>query len=224
MDIYITEIDSGRKVTIPALPMEGVTAGAEGRFVTYEIMNKGPVNIPDGRNLELVTWESFLPGEARRTEPWVRTWTDPLELDAIFREWREKQPKLKLVVTDSNINIDCYITNYQGTPSGGYGDISYSISFETRDEIVIKAVTAKTANKSTTSNRPTKSTGKTYKVKSGDCLWNIAKMSIHYGKGSQWKKIYDANKEIIEKEAQRRGRKDSNKGWWIYPGTVLQIP
>ena len=221
MDIYITEIDSGRKVTIPALPMEGVTAGAEGRFVTYEIMNKGPVNIPDGRNLELVTWESFLPGEARRTEPWVRTWTDPLELDAIFREWREKQPKLKLVVTDSNINIDCYITNYQGTPSGGYGDINYSISFETRDEIVIKAVTVSTTNKSN-SNRTTKSNSSTYTVKSGDCLWNIAKE--FYGKGNQWKTIYNANKEIIEKEAQRRGRKDSNNGWFIYPGTVLSIP
>ena len=223
MDIYLTEIDSGRKVTIPALPMDGITAGGEGRFATYEIMNKGPVKVPDGRNLETVSWVAMFPGAARKNEPWIRTWTDPLELDAIFKEWLEKQPKLKLVITDSNINIDCYVMTYIPIQSGGFGDINYSITLEQRDELVIKAVTAKTTNKST-SNRTTKSTGKTYKVKSGDCLWDIAKMSIHYGKGSEWKKIYNANKDIIEKEAKRRGRKDSNNGWWIYPGTVLQIP
>lgn len=222
MDIYITEIDSGRKVTIPALPMDGFTAGAEGRFATYEIMNKGPVKVPDGRNLETVSWSAMFPGEARKNEPWIRTWTDPLELDAIFSEWREKQPKLKLVITDSNINIDCYVLSYIPVPSGGFGDISYTVTLEQRDDLVINAVTTKTTNKKSSSNRTTKSKSKTHTVKSGDCLWNISKK--YYGKGSEWKKIYNANKDIIEKEAKRRGRKDSNKGWFIYPGTVLSIP
>lgn len=223
MDIYITEIDSGRKVTIPALPMDGITAGAEGRFATYEIMNKGPVKVPDGRNLESVSWTAMFPGAARKNEPWIRTWTDPQELDAIFTEWREKEPKLKLVVTDTNINIDCYVQSYIPIQTGGFGDINYSIVLEQRDELIVKAVTAKTTNKST-SNRTTKSKSKTYTVKSGDCLWNIAKMPLHYGDSKQWMKIYNANKEIIEAEAQRRMGKDSNKGWWIFPGTVLQIP
>lgn len=223
MDIYITEIDSGRKVTIPALPMDGITAGGEGRFSTYEIMNKGPVKVPDGRNLKMVSWVAMFPGPARQREPWIRKWTDPLELDAIFNEWLEKEPKLKLVITDSNINIDCYLTTYIPIQSGGYGDINYSITFETRDEIVIKAVTVKTANKSSGS-RTTKSTSKTYKVKSGDTLWDIAQMPLHYKDGKQWIKIYNANKDIIEAEAKRRMGKDSNKGWWIFPGTVLSIP
>ena len=222
MDIYLTEIDSGRKVTIPALPMDGITAGGEGRFTTYEIMNKGPVRVPDGRNLETVSWAAMFPGEARKNEPWIRTWTDPLELDAIFTEWREKQPKLKLVITDSNINIDCYVMNYIPIQSGGFGDINYSVTFEQRDELVIKAVTVKTVNKYNGSNRTTKSNSETHTVKSGDMLWTIAKK--FYGKGAQWPKIYNANKDIIEKEAQRRMGKDSDKGHWIFPGTVLQIP
>lgn len=52
--------------------------------------------------------------------------------------------------------------------------------------------------------------GGTYIVKKGDCLWKIAQK--YYGSGSQYKKIYDANKSII---------KNPNL---IYPGQVLTIP
>ena len=51
---------------------------------------------------------------------------------------------------------------------------------------------------------------KTYTVKKGDCLWNIAKQ--FYGKGSQYSKIFNANKGTI---------KNANL---IYPGQVLTIP
>lgn len=37
----------------------------------------------------------------------------------------------------------------------------------------------------------------TYTVKRGDCLWKIAKMPGHYGKGSMWPVIWRANENII---------------------------
>lgn len=68
--------------------------------------------------------------------------------------------------------------------------------------------------------------GENYTVKKGDCLWNIAKK--FYGNGTHYKKIYNANKDIIEKTAKKYGKKSSYKGstpgWWIYPGTKLTIP
>lgn len=73
---------------------------------------------------------------------------------------------------------------------------------------------------STMTKQPTSS--KTYTVKKGDCLWKISKK--FYGKGSQWKKIYKANKSTIEKAAKKHGRKSSSNGHWIYPGTKLKIP
>jgi len=36
-----------------------------------------------------------------------------------------------------------------------------------------------------------------YQVKYGDCLWNIAKMPEHYGKGSGWVKIWKTNRKKI---------------------------
>lgn len=52
---------------------------------------------------------------------------------------------------------------------------------------------------------------KTYTVKSGDCLWNIAKK--FYGNGALYTKIYNANKSVIGGNPNL-----------IYPGQVYTIP
>lgn len=65
------------------------------------------------------------------------------------------------------------------------------------------------ARPATTAPKPA-TTSRTYTVVRGDCLWNIAKK--YYGNGSQYTKIYNANKDKI---------KNPNL---IYPGQVLTIP
>jgi len=59
--------------------------------------------------------------------------------------------------------------------------------------------------------RPSPPAAKTYTVKKGDCLWNIAKQL--YGSGADYSKIYEANKGTV----------GSNPNL-IYPGQVLTIP
>ena len=61
-----------------------------------------------------------------------------------------------------------------------------------------------------------------YTVKNGDCLWLIAKR--FYGNGADWKKIYNANKSAIEKDAKAHGYKSSSNGHWIWAGLKLTIP
>ena len=63
----------------------------------------------------------------------------------------------------------------------------------------VPAVQVKTQQQSATNGlntRPNTQVAPTiYTVVSGDCLWNIAKK--YYGDGSQYTKIYNANKETI---------------------------
>lgn len=76
-----------------------------------------------------------------------------------------------------------------------------------------KANFGKTVPKNTTpasKKTPAKTGVKTYTVKKGDCLWNIAKM--FYGKGSLYTKIFNANRSKIKKANL------------IYPGQVFTIP
>ncbi len=49
-----------------------------------------------------------------------------------------------------------------------------------------------------------------YTVKSGDCLWNIARQQL--GDGSRWKEIYDLNKDKIKNPE------------FIYPDQSLTLP
>lgn len=63
---------------------------------------------------------------------------------------------------------------------------------------------------------------KQYTVKKGDKLYTISRR--FYGTSSKWKKIYEANKKVIEQTARKYGKRDSSNGHWIYPGTKLIIP
>jgi nucleoid-associated protein YgaU len=60
------------------------------------------------------------------------------------------------------------------------------------------------------STAPTPKPERTYTVVKGDSLSRIAKRL--YGKANDWKRIYEANKDIIKNPDL------------IYPGQVLKIP
>ena len=79
-------------------------------------------------------------------------------------------------------------------------------------DIVIKQKThvVKKSNPTRPVSTPTVAQTRTYTVKKGDCLWNIAKK--YYGSGNEYMKIYNANKDKIKKPSL------------IYPGQVFVIP
>lgn len=66
------------------------------------------------------------------------------------------------------------------------------------------------------------STGSKYIVKQGDTLWSISKQ--FYKTSSKWNVLYEANKEVIENTAKKRGKANSSNGHWIWAGTELVIP
>ncbi|MFE9003136.1 LysM peptidoglycan-binding domain-containing protein [Streptomyces sp. NPDC007875] len=61
-----------------------------------------------------------------------------------------------------------------------------------------------------------------YTVSRGDTLSGIAQQE--YGDASQWKRIYNANRQTIEQAAQDHGLPSSDHGHWIFPGIQLVIP
>ena len=95
--------------------------------------------------------------------------------------------------------------------SGGYS-IRLSVR-KIKDSI--KQKEADSENKGT---QP-QSQGQEYVVRKGDNLWTIARKV--YKKGELYKQIYEKNKDVIEKTARSKGRKSSNGGKYIYPGTRL---
>ncbi len=217
VDIYLREKDGNREIRIPILPEKIICNNGETKFVTYEIMSLGDVAVPSGTGLSEYSWSSEFPGEGRKNDPMIRgSWKDPKTYHNILEDWKEKGTKLNLIVTGYPINTDVYIKSYVGNLSGAFGDIGYDLALLKARDITIKTTQVETPVK-----RPT-STSSTYTIKPKDTLWKIAKK--FYKSGTKWKTIYNANKDIIEKTAKKRGKKSSDNGHWIYPGVKLTIP
>ena len=119
------------------------------------------------------------------------------------------------VLFDTDLKVS--LEDYEITDDAKEGfDIVVAVKLKQYKEYGTKTVkvaeenTASVEQKRSTENSPAPSTNQSYTVKSGDCLWNIAKK--YYGDGSKYTAIYEANKDKI-----------SNPNL-IYPGQVLTIP
>lgn len=217
VDIYIKERKGSRKIRIPWLPDAVKLTEGETQTAEYKIINKGDVAVPTGTGLATYSWEGVWPGKYRTNGDMMRgKWQEPKTYHNIIRDWMQKGTALNVMVTGYPVNANVYVKKYEAEASGGFGDIVYNIELEQQREITITATKQKHTTK-----RPS-TTKKSYTIKSGDTLWGIA--TRFYRNGSQWTKIYKANKSIIESTAKKRGFRSSSNGHWIFPGVKIQIP
>ncbi len=211
MDIYITGINASganQKITLPVVP-ESILYSSETRFAEYEVINKGQILIPDGKNLFDLSWECFFPGAAIRGSRLIRAWTDPNVLDDLFKFWRINGTPLNVCITGTNINADVYLAEYSSTIEGIH--IQYEVGFKEREAIVISSEKVKA--------------GVSVKVKKGDTLQKLAKKYL--GDKKKYKKIYKANKKLIDKRNKKERKKNPGKKiskYKIYKDQVLVIP
>lgn len=218
MEIFITNLHTNELLWIPKLPAE-VRGGLANKFANYAIIKNGDVKIPTGTTLDTYTWEAQFPGIKRMRDPYIRSWMPPLACDKFMRSLKAvngQAVKARLLITETPINLDVYLQSYNPTESGGYGDITYTVTFirAKKLEILKSAKTAtplKNAPAAGAEPRTSPPAAKTYTVTKRDTLWKIAQKL--YGDGAQYTRIHDANKSMI-------GDDPGN----IRPGQVLSIP
>jgi len=223
VDIYVREQNGKREMRIP-WPPEKIDVESGGTvYASYDIMNRGPVEVPTGVGLSGYKWSSAFPGERRSNAGiWRGTFQPPENYHKLLEDWRAKGTPLVLLVTGYPINVDVTLADYTFDTESGFGDINYTVTFHEHREIAVSAKKVSSA----TSKRTTQDVT-TYTVKSGDTLWGIAEKLL--GGGAKWKTIYNANKSIIKSTAIKRWKaaginRDDQNGHWIFPGTVLSIP
>lgn len=175
MDIYLTNLTNSDRLRFPMLPTE-ISIKMANQFANYTILSIGEVRLPSGTALDSISWNGILPGQKRVSSrtPYIFDWQDP---KAVYR-WIEqlktqygKPVKARLLITESPINCDVYLSSFTGTPTGGYGDINYSITLIQAKDIKISTSKnqAKQDSQSTAAApaRPSPPAAKTYTVKKG---------------------------------------------------------
>lgn len=231
--------DGSDVLTFPITPSElSITVGSNNKVIT--LINEGEVNILKSPSLTEVEFEARFP---MRQYPYSRQFVKFETYWTKFKELKENKKSFRFIVArttpngsrtwDTNLLMALEDVKIKESAEEG-DDVLVSFNLKQFKEYGVKTIKLPVAEpvpqakpSTSTSETPRNDDNKTkesktHTVKSGDCLWNIAKK--YYSDGSKWKTIYEANKTVIEETAKKHGKKSSSNGNWIYPGTKLTIP
>jgi LysM repeat protein len=209
---------------LPIAPQK-LTVKIKGNNKTLTLINEGDINFLRAPGLTEITFDAILPmlgqysfaNGYRRPDSYLNKLESLMTGKEPFRFLVSRVSPSGRLLYDTNMKVS--LENYTVTEDATKGpDVTVSItlkqyiSYSTKTVTVVKPKPEKKPVVQQKKKRETSSAPKvkTYTVKSGDCLWNIAKK--YYGNGAQYTKIYNANKGKI---------KNPNL---IYPGQVLTIP
>ena len=222
-------------LTFPITPGElNIKSGSNNEVVN--LINEGDINILKSPSLTEVEFEARFP---MRQYPYGRKFSKFKTYFDVFKELKEDKEAFRFIVArtkpngttrtwDTNLLVSLEDLELTENVDNGDDVIVFFKLKQYKDYGVVKLKKKKVSStskkvKPVTKKRTTKKVKtEKYTVKSGDCLWNIAKK--FYGNGAKWKRIYKANKSIIEKTAKKYGYSSSSNGHWIFPGTKLTIP
>ena len=178
------------------------------------ITGLGDVTVFGGKGLRTIEISSFFPNPKRKYK-FVNYNDYPKQYDCVskIKKWMDKGEVLRVIVTGTEINFQVRITDFEYSEQDGTRDVYFTINLKEYRKIKISSTTPnkkKTDNKDRTDTKETdnKPKQKTYTVKSGDTLYDIAKK--YYGKGSDYKKIIEKNKSKYPSLAKSTTLK---KGW-----------
>lgn len=214
MEFWLKKSNSD-KIMLPVNP-ESFAFTEKHNNTSVNVNSIGEVNLLGKRGLKTGTISSHFPKRDRnyannsgRQAPY--TYINKL------LSWKSSGKPVQLIITGTKINFQVTIETLKYGEQDGTGDVYYDLTLKEYRAVEIKKTKLKETKKKKTTKKKSKpkrpaakKKTKTYTVKSGDCLWNIAKR--FYGNGAQYTKIYNANRGKI---------KNPNL---IYPGQVLTIP
>lgn len=213
--MWLTYNAEKEKIQLPVLPESFQTKNGSSND-SMDITGLGEITIMQSRPALQFSFSSFFPA-AKFPGLQVSSITKPLTLIQKINTWKASRKPVHFIATACGVDLYCTIEKFDYSEEGGDpGTYQYSITLKEYREITVRQVKVDIPKKEATVKKEEPRVDnsvkpKTYTVKSGDCLWNIAKK--YYGSGSDYTKIYSANKGTIGGNPNL-----------IYPGQVLTIP
>lgn len=213
--MWITGNAEQEKLQIPVLP-EKFTVSVGSKNSSVDVTGLGEITIKQSRPAYQFSFSSFFPVTSFPGIENVAL-SDPQSCVDRIEGWIDGDKPVHVIIAGANVDAYCTIEKFTHYEQGGdVGTIYYDLSLKEYREVTVRQVTVQTETQTATVEQTETRVDntvapKTYTVKKGDCLWNIAKAL--YGSGADYTKIYEANKGTIGGNPNL-----------IYAGQVLTIP
>jgi len=127
MHFVLTELANPLTRFVFPMNPEKVTVSDESKAVTFASAALGDIQIPRGRAAMRFAWDGILPGAPRFNYSFVKFWRQPIDAVWNLRVWQGFNTRLHLLITETDIHDDVFISRLERTFAGGYGDITYTI-------------------------------------------------------------------------------------------------
>lgn len=226
--------DNDKKVyVLPVLP-EKIKVTSKGQTTSVDIEKFGEVICKGKRDGMVISFPCFFPAQwgAGYCACMQKEFKSPKTWHAWMLALQNASKPFHFVLEGSPFAINMYacITSYSGDEQGGdVGTINYTVEIKEYRTPTVKTYTVKTTPKKTTAKKTSSGSrtnntvkAKTYTIKKGDCLWDIAKK--YYGNGAKYTTILNKNKSTLDKAAKKYGYSNCKNGNLIFPGTKIIIP
>lgn len=210
-------------VLLPVTPSK-VKLKIRGQNKTMTLISGEEIALLKAPGLTEVTFDLLLPqsrypfSASSQSASYYLSLLERLKTERRSFQWvlsRERPNGERLLHTNMTVSLE----EYELTDDASEGfDLTVSVKLRQYRPFGTKTVTLQTDTGGTVSasvEEPARETSgapsaRTYTVKTGDCLWNIAKSLL--GSGSRYTEIYELNRDKI-----------TNPNL-IYPGQVLTLP
>lgn len=207
MQIIFRNVKTNQELAMPVTPPDFYVE--EGRQIENLSMTEtGEVNLPGLRKLFNERMEFLLPSSERNYT--AGGWTgEPYAVVDRLVEWSNSGDVLRLIVTDTPVNVPVLLGPVRHGQKDGTGDVYVTLELRRYRELAEESteVNPDTGNKGRAVFQEKKEET-SYTVEKGDTLWGICRRT--YGDGSFAWKLAEAN-----------GIKNANL---IFPGQVVKLP
>lgn len=204
-------------MALPVTPQK-LTVQIKGNNKTLDLANERSVNFLRAPGLTEISFDAMLPmlgrysfsGEYKRPDYYLNAFEKLMSEKKPFRFIVSRASPSGKLLYDTNIKTSLESYTIVEDASKGF-DVTVQIKLKQYIDYATKIVkSANSAGSKSSRDASSSPNARTYTVKPGDCLWNIAKK--YYGDGTQYVKIYDANRDKI------------SNPHLIYSGQVFTIP
>lgn len=184
----------GEKVTLPVTPKKyNVKDGQMNKVVSVEQLGEALIfGLPSAKK---VSFECFFPNPEHGYPFVVGSSNDPASMVDLLTKWKEKRKPVRVIITDSPVNLMTGIMQFDWWEQDGSRDIYYQLEFtEHKDLNTPPALNQKETDSETgLKKRPSPSikADGAKKIATGRDIVDVAKRT--YGQVNKWRRIAQNN-------------------------------